>query len=154
VKDTYWNHKGKYEKLAKQLHELIPTEGEVKGAKNKALDKFRRASNCYYDLYNNGLCNRRAQFRQVFGFPVPSYMLWLRHDISESIQQKLEDEMSKIILAAAKEQRVGETHEPVVRFDKLNVEVGIKTSQATFFLPTLTIDQARWLRDELIEKLK
>ena len=66
---TYWCSKGKYPELNEALQKLIPAEGPVANAKkNRALEKFRKASNCYYDLYNNGLCNRATEFRGVFGF--------------------------------------------------------------------------------------
>lgn len=69
MSNTYWNNKGKYKTLADKLHELIPSMGEVANPKeNPALEKYRKAVNCYYDLFNNGLCNRAKEFKQVFGF--------------------------------------------------------------------------------------
>lgn len=60
MEKTYWNNCGTYAEAVAKLQTLIPDEGACSSAttKNKALDRFRRASNCYYDLYNNGLCNR------------------------------------------------------------------------------------------------
>ena len=49
--NTYWNSNGKYNALAEQLQALIPAEGAVaQPRKNKKLEKFRKAVNCYYDL--------------------------------------------------------------------------------------------------------
>ena len=55
---SYWNNKGKYQTLSDKLSGLIPDSGSVKNtSKNRKLEKYRKACNCYYDLYNNGLCN-------------------------------------------------------------------------------------------------
>ena len=68
---TYWESKGLYQAEANALEKLLPTFGEVPDNKvtNKYLEKFRKAVNCYYDLYNNGLCNRAREFSNVFRIP-------------------------------------------------------------------------------------
>ena len=68
---TYWNNKGTFQEIADSLQRLIPAIGEVPEGKttNKALERFRRAQNCYYDLYNNGLCNRAREFSTLFRIP-------------------------------------------------------------------------------------
>jgi hypothetical protein len=65
---TYWEEKGTYQTQAEELQALLPYSGEVEKGKttNKALERFRKAQNCYYDLYNNGLCNRAREFSTVF----------------------------------------------------------------------------------------
>jgi hypothetical protein len=65
---TYWNNEGTYQDIAEELQALLPASGEVAEGKttNKALERFRKAQNCYYDLYNNGLCNRAREFSTVF----------------------------------------------------------------------------------------
>ncbi len=98
---TYWNSKGKYEGLIRQLQARVPISGPVQNADNNPkLDLFRRASGCYYDLYNNGLGNRFDEFPEVFGFEV--------HPFSETITQEIVDRtetaMDAIILAAYAEQ--------------------------------------------------
>lgn len=67
---SYWSSTGRYQAAYAELLKLIPVSGECPDAKtkNKALDRLRRAANCYYDLFNNGLCNRAAEFRSIFGF--------------------------------------------------------------------------------------
>ena len=115
-KNTYWNHKGRHERQARALATRVPASGEVtKAICNPALEKFRIASNCYYDLYNNGLCNRFVEFREVFGFHGP----WVERDYDaeeygetenaawwtrENID-RVETAMDAIVLAAAKEQQ-------------------------------------------------
>lgn len=74
MENTYWNGKGKYQVASNRLRALLPDSGSVANPrKNKALERFRKASNCYYDLYNNGLCNRAAEFRKVFGIAATKY---------------------------------------------------------------------------------
>lgn len=92
---TYWNDKGLYQEQADKLTQLIPSAGEVPDAKgsNKHLDAYRRAVNCYYDLYNNGLCNRAREFRSLFGITG-----------SPSEINMIENKMDQFILAAYKEQ--------------------------------------------------
>lgn len=66
-KHSYWAGRGRYKDYADKLNKLIPAAGPCKPDAPK-LDRFRVASNCYYDLFNNGLCNRAAEFRGVFKF--------------------------------------------------------------------------------------
>ena len=101
---TYWGSKGSYPRLAEKLQALVPSSGEVKDAKkNPALEKFRKAQNCYYDLYNNGLYNRKREFRDVFGFTSTRYSVAPGEFMLE-MYQKVETEMDAIILAAGREQ--------------------------------------------------
>lgn len=51
---TYWA--GKHKELVEALNARVPREGEV-DRKQPALERFRKASNAYYDTYNNGCCN-------------------------------------------------------------------------------------------------
>lgn len=99
----FWNNNSPLQPLAERLQALLPDEGPVKDARNNPkLEKFRKAVNCYYDLFNNGLCNRAAEFRQVFGFGAFSYRKgdWFQ----EKLFLRVEAEMTRILLAAAVEQ--------------------------------------------------
>lgn len=99
---TYWNNKGKYEELSIKLDELIPDEGEVADIKtNKHLERYRQACNSYYDLFNNGLCNRASEFRKVFGFAGT----WIAKS-GFPYCEKLERKLDEIILLAANEQSI------------------------------------------------
>ncbi len=108
--NTYWNHKGKYQKLVNELDKLIPTYGPVeKPHKNKALERFRKASNAYYDFYNNALCNLAKSFVRIFR--VNLYPYRVRGELSprlmfndDNLINKVERKMDEIILEAAKEQ--------------------------------------------------
>lgn len=104
MKDTYWNNNGRFEKFAAALQELIPAEGAVKNpAKNKCLERFRKAVNCYYDLYNNGLCNRKAAFSKMFNISANNEQVG-RGRFSAYLYEKVERKMDQIILDAYAEQ--------------------------------------------------
>lgn len=106
--NTYWNKNGKYQNAVDVLNKLIPTEGPVSSLlKNPHLEKFRKASNCYYDLYNNDLNNRAREFASVFGIRSSDH----RHNgknihfkFGEVLFHLVEVEMDKLVLAAANEQ--------------------------------------------------
>ena len=99
---TYWNSKGKYQELADALQKLVPDEGECSPG-TPLLEKFRKATNCYYDYYNNGLCNRADEFRRIFGFGgnIDRETGYAAED--HIVRGNLEKQMNKIILLAASE---------------------------------------------------
>jgi hypothetical protein len=102
---TYWSGKGTFAAEAAALNELIPDCGEVADTMNNlALERFRRASNCYYDLYNNGLCNRAAEFRKVFGFA--GTRVAKSNFTDAATIAKIDAAMDEIIRAAAEEQGI------------------------------------------------
>jgi hypothetical protein len=113
MENTYWNRKGNYENLVAELNKLVPVMGEIAGSKNRKLEKFRKASNAYYDIFNNGGCNRGAQIRAIFGFGMTT-MSEVHRDAYgnrrkyhwNAIHAIVEPIMDKIILAAAKEQDI------------------------------------------------
>ena len=94
---TYWNGTGRYQEQADLLETLIPASGPVYDAEgaNKHLDAFRRAVNCYYDLYNNGLFNRAREFKALFKMSGTS---------ASADPERVEDKMTQFILAAMQEQ--------------------------------------------------
>ncbi len=109
--NSYWNGKGTHKELADALRKLIPMSGPVPNArKNPKLEKYRKACNVYYDLFNNGLCNRAAEFRHVFGFsPKHLYTRWQNGHLriqfqDEEMNARMNATLDLIILAAAEEQ--------------------------------------------------
>ena len=109
MSNTYWNNKGLHQALAEELQKLIPIEGGVDNPrKNRALEKFRKAANCYYDLYNNGLINRAQEFAKVFGIKSSLYRYNARYGrkFDQALYARVEDEMDLIIAAAAVEQKL------------------------------------------------
>ena len=98
----YWNNKGKYQELANRLHKIIPSMGTVDNPEqNPALEKLRVATNCYYDLFNNGLINRASEFRSVFGFAGT----WIAKN-GFPYHAPLESAMDDIAILAAYEQGI------------------------------------------------
>lgn len=101
--NTYWCNKGEHQETNEALRKFIPMSGEVDNAENNPLlEQFRLASNCYYDLYNNGLCNRADEFREIFGFDGPEY----GDDLTKEIVDQVEAALNRIIISAAKEQNI------------------------------------------------
>ena len=104
-----WGVNSGFERIREELNKLIPLEGkcEFSRSKNKNLDKFRRAQNAVYDLFNNGLCNKRGLFLQIFGWAPTqrdcnhaARMQWSRWE------DRVEEVLTPIIIAAALEQGV------------------------------------------------
>jgi len=107
---TYWENKGLYQAEADALEKLLPIFGEVPDNKmaNKYLEKFRKAVNCYYDLYNNGLCNRAREFSTVFRIPGVSREIKQNYGynflVSAATETAIDAKMDQIILLAYEEQ--------------------------------------------------
>lgn len=118
LKNSYWNSTGKYQTLSDELEKSVPMMGSVEQPqKNKALEKFRKASNCYYDLYNNGLGNRVHEFRKVFGISSSHYKIGIGRthtDFSENMYREVEKKMDEIIIDAAIEQGLIKYEDTVV----------------------------------------
>ena len=102
-----WGVNPGFKHLFDQLCEKLPLMGSVENPRstNKNLEKFRKAQNVIYDLFNNGLCNRRTEYRNMFGeVPIPGY----GHEIGKIRWSQVEDEVeanfTPIIIEAAKEQ--------------------------------------------------
>lgn len=109
MEKTYWNNNGTYNDLSAKLQQLIPVSGSVeKPWKNKALERFRKASNAYYDIFNNGGCNRGRSIGKFFEgtmFYINHYQRYNFGRINwERIHAITEPKMDAIILEAAKEQ--------------------------------------------------
>lgn len=102
---TYWTGQGRYQAQADALEKLLPIFGVVEDAKgaNKHLETFRRAVNCYYDVYNNGLCNRAREFSTLFKIAGVAKEINSR-PLSMDTQERIEDKMGLFILAAFEEQ--------------------------------------------------
>lgn len=62
---TYWNHKGTFQDLANKLEKMVPVMGECE---DKRVERFRKAVNAYYDIFNNGGCNN-ASTKVSYYFP-------------------------------------------------------------------------------------
>ena len=104
-----WGMNQGFSHLNNNLNDLLPLMGrcEFPNSKNKALDKFRRAQNAAYDLFNNGLGNKRSLFQNIYGWSVgvrdTSYATKMQWSMWED---RVEEVLTPIMLEAAKEQGV------------------------------------------------
>ena len=118
-KPAYWNDEGRHQDLYNELQDFIPGQGSVLDVENERqirsklpsnspklgrkgkfyhLEALRLGVNQYYDLYNNGLCNRYHGFKKRFG--VGSYLAV--NDIGDA-RKTIDMVMDFLILNAAKE---------------------------------------------------
>lgn len=105
---------GDLESVIDALHERVPFEGrcEFPNSKNQKLDRFRRALNVVYDLFNNGLGNRRDQWKYTMGIDVPIhthsevYRYNIRQDAKywDNIEDNIAPRFRKIVMDAVLEQ--------------------------------------------------
>jgi hypothetical protein len=108
LQNCYWNDTGLHQDKYDVVKRLIPSMGPVEHPrKNRRLEKLRKAVNCYYDLYNNGLINRANQFRVVFDIQSSHYKLESKHygRYSQTLYNEVERKIDQIILSAYEEQR-------------------------------------------------
>ena len=102
-----WGINNGFTHLVDQLNELLPAQGKCEKPRtaNKNLEKFRRAQNAVYDLFNNGLGNKRGLFVQIFGWaPYQSDCNYASSMQWSHWEDRVEVDFTPIILAAAKEQ--------------------------------------------------
>ena len=67
VSKTYWASNGMHQQQLNILTAMVPSEGPVANARKRPhTERFRKAMNCYYDLYNNGLGNRAREFSRIY----------------------------------------------------------------------------------------
>jgi len=98
----YWYGKGTYQSAIDSLNDVFQEPFEPL----PEFERFLNAAHVYYDLYNNGLCNRFSEVRPVFGvtpcrFKVTKARLMNKTDRFEDFYQAIEESMDRIVLAAA-----------------------------------------------------
>lgn len=116
-KNANWGCTCQTRPLVDQLSmlDVFPSEGPVKPLKgNRALEKFRKAQNVVWDIFNNGLMNRGRELR-ILGLRKYDLALeeWssyngrlIREANWDQIEQVVEEAFTPIVLAAAKEQGI------------------------------------------------
>ena len=72
---------------------------------NPKLERFRQASNAYYDLFNNGGCNLRKEIKGFFGMRVYRMSRSAVFN-AEGITARTEPKMAEYVRTAAKEQGI------------------------------------------------
>jgi hypothetical protein len=100
--------------IVEKLDELIPLEGTVTNpVKNKHLEKFRKAQNVVYDIFNNGLMNRGKALKVLglmkYDLFLDEYnsrgeLLWAANWNKNN--EVVEAAFTPIVMAAAEEQGI------------------------------------------------
>lgn len=107
---SYWDNNGKFQALVTELQKLVPASGKVvMPRKNKKLEKFRAASNAYYDIFNNGGCNRYHEIRYHFNTSVQAHTMGrgrTQRTNWDSIAEHVDPIMDIIVIEAAIEQGI------------------------------------------------
>jgi outer membrane receptor for ferrienterochelin and colicin len=83
---------------------MIPAAGPViKSHKHPKLERLRKASNCYTDLYHNDLVNLSKSFAHIFGIRSSDYRETISK-FSPRLYLLVEKSMDRFILEAWSEQ--------------------------------------------------
>lgn len=117
TENTYWAGKGKHQAAVEKLQALIPATGTVaQPYKNKALERFRKAQNAYYRLYNDGDFNsgkgRMFGVEHISRFSTRKFYTGYNgrmqsyHDWAQGLYDEVEVGINKIIEAACAEQGI------------------------------------------------
>ena len=114
-KNASWGCTTETKQLAEGLTSLStwPSAGEVEDKKNNpAMEKFRKAQNVVYDIFNNGLGNRARQCRFALNgltksdLALPEYYgsqgYWPGN--WDQVEELVEEKFTPIVMAAAEEQ--------------------------------------------------
>ena len=114
MKKTFWDREHPLSNIADWMsRELIPANGSVENAdKNPNLEIFRIAANAYYDIFNNGGCNRQDDIIEIFGVKVTEELSNIdyahdNHHASElfkNIEDIIEPIMTTVVCNAMVEQ--------------------------------------------------
>lgn len=132
-KNNFWGNNARLTPLYDKLSKLIPSSGacEKPRSDNKALEKVRTHGNAYYDIFNNGGCNRGEQIRRYFGFSMSHFTFGRRtRRINwERIHAIVEPIMNRIILDAAFEQNLIEIDEYRAELKFLELEKEMRPAE-------------------------
>ena len=112
-----WGVNSGFKTLVDELTALLPMEGRCEKplSTNKNLEVFRRAQNAVYDFFNNGLCNKRSLFVEIFAenesyyidkwnIPTMNSFRYFTKDSWTMWEDQIEKIFTPIVLKAAKEQ--------------------------------------------------
>lgn len=102
-----WGVNEGFKPAVDKLNNLLPGMGKCPfpNSKNKALEKFRKAQNAMYDLFNNGLINEKPLFYRVFGFSYSKTYEWNK-TTWYYVEEVMEALFTPIIQDAIKEQNI------------------------------------------------
>ena len=95
--NTYWEEKGLHQEMANELNLLIPFMGSVENKRyRKKLERYRKAANAYYDIFNNGGYNMGREIGATFG----ALSDLIKLEEWEAVYEIVEPIMHKIIVEA------------------------------------------------------
>lgn len=105
IANSYIQNEGQYQSLANKLLKKIPKMGSVENPdKNKNLENFRVAFNCYHDLHYMHLLNRGREFWEIFNIKATTYKLSCPPFFQAAIYCLAEAMLDRFIISAALEQ--------------------------------------------------
>lgn len=112
-----WGVNSGFKTLVDELNALLPMSGRCEKplSTNKNLEYFRRAQNAVYDFFNNGLCNKRGLFVEIFAenkdyyidkwnIPTQKSFRYFTKDSWSMWEDQIEKIFTPIVIKAAKEQ--------------------------------------------------
>ena len=95
--NTYWEEKGLHQEMANELNLLIPFMRSVENKRyRKKLERYRKAANAYYDIFNNGGYNMGREIGATFG----ALSDLIKLEDWEAVYEIVEPIMHKIIVEA------------------------------------------------------
>ena len=103
---SYWNAEGTYQSQYEELIKLVPSEGEIKKGMCKhvfSLERFRKACNSYYDVFNNGGGNRDRATARFFPGVLYSIRYSWKYNINvdwDYVHRICDEKMDEIIREA------------------------------------------------------
>lgn len=101
---SYFTGDGTHQALADRLIALMPATGRVTLYRQYvALEKYRQALHCYYDLHNNGLANKAREMHRLFGFGSAAFK-YAEGKFDHVYMQRVELRMDEFVKKAAIEQ--------------------------------------------------
>ena len=78
-KNAHWTTNGLFSHFRSDVTKLIPSSGSVdQPRKNRMLERFRKAENVTYDLYNNRLYNYASLASSVFNLTTSYYKIYYK----------------------------------------------------------------------------
>lgn len=120
IANSYRYNEGQYQSLANKLLKKIPKIGSVENPdRNKNLENFRVAFNCYLDLHYNRLFNRGKEFWETFNIKAATYKLNYPPFFQAIIYCLAEAMLDRFIISAALEQGY-EIDSEIAAFKKIN----------------------------------
>uniref|UniRef100_A0AAU8HY73 Uncharacterized protein n=1 Tax=Rhizobium phage LG08 TaxID=3129229 RepID=A0AAU8HY73_9CAUD len=111
MKVSFWNGNHKLSKVVHALDDLVDNKadfetGEIKGSKNKHLNNFRKASNAYYDIFNNGGMNRARLINSIFGLSSSRVKTYVRCNMWDMLMDHCDPIVENLVKLAAEEQGI------------------------------------------------